>query len=120
LSQVPSPFCFGYFWDRVLCAWSGLDPNPPNFAGWHWVLPTFCLGWPWNVIFPVSASWVARITDLSHYTSQCKHYFKVINRERSWWGESKTKNLVDNFSSNWLLVSWILLQFSTPSVQVTS
>jgi hypothetical protein len=38
--------CDGVFWDRVL--------------------QTICLGWPWTTILLISASWVARITGVSH------------------------------------------------------
>jgi hypothetical protein len=41
----PALFCDGVFWDRVL--------------------RTICLGWLQNMIFLISASWVARITDVS-------------------------------------------------------
>jgi hypothetical protein len=42
----PALFCDGFFWDRVL-----------------W---TVCLGWLWTTILLISASWVARITGVSH------------------------------------------------------
>jgi hypothetical protein len=33
LSHTLSPFCFGYFWDRILhYAWAGLDHVPPIYA----------------------------------------------------------------------------------------
>jgi hypothetical protein len=34
-------------------------------VGWDWVMCTFSLGWPQNMILPISTSWVGRITDLS-------------------------------------------------------
>jgi hypothetical protein len=46
LSHSTSPFCDGLFWDRV--SW------------------TICLGWLWTAILLISASWVDRITDVSH------------------------------------------------------
>jgi hypothetical protein len=46
LSHISSPFHSDYSGDRVL-----------------W---TICLGWPWTTILPISASWVARITGISH------------------------------------------------------
>jgi hypothetical protein len=46
LSQSTSPFLWWVFWDRVL-----------------W---TICLGWPQIAILQLSASWVARITGVSH------------------------------------------------------
>jgi hypothetical protein len=46
LSQNTSPFLWKVLWDRV----------------WR----TICLGWLWNVILLTSASWVARITGVSH------------------------------------------------------
>jgi hypothetical protein len=39
-------FCNGFFWDRVL-----------------W---TICVGWLWTEILLISASWVARMTGVSH------------------------------------------------------
>jgi ABC-type Fe3+ transport system permease subunit len=47
LSHSTSPFCDGYFWDRV--SW------------------TICLSWLQTVILLISASWVARITGVSHW-----------------------------------------------------
>jgi hypothetical protein len=47
LSHFTSPFLWQVFWDRVL-----------------W---TVCLGWFLTVILLISASWVARITGLSHW-----------------------------------------------------
>jgi hypothetical protein len=35
-------------------------------------LLSFCPGWPWTVIFLISASWVARISGMSHpYLGDC-------------------------------------------------
>jgi hypothetical protein len=42
MSHTSSPFCFGYFADGA----GGLS---------------ICLGWPWTVILPISASQVARL-----------------------------------------------------------
>jgi hypothetical protein len=47
LSHCTSPFCVRYFQGRV--SW------------------TICLGWLWTVILLLSASWVARITGVSHW-----------------------------------------------------
>jgi hypothetical protein len=54
LNSGPTPwathqpfFCDGYFQDRF--SW------------------TICLGWLWTAILLISASWVARITDVSHW-----------------------------------------------------
>jgi hypothetical protein len=59
-----------------------LDLNPPTYASWvagiidachHaqlvcWdVVLLTCLGWPWTMIFPLTAPGVARITDVSHH-----------------------------------------------------
>jgi hypothetical protein len=52
LSQTSSPFCSGYFGDRIS--------------------QTICLGWPWTMILLILASQVARITGISH---QCWAYF---------------------------------------------
>jgi hypothetical protein len=46
LSQSTSPFLWWVFRDRVS--------------------PAICLGWLWTAILLISASWVARITGLSH------------------------------------------------------
>jgi hypothetical protein len=46
LSQSTSPFCIKYFWDRVS--------------------QTICLGWLRTTILLIAASWVARITGVSH------------------------------------------------------
>jgi hypothetical protein len=46
LSHSTSPIFVKSFWDKVL-----------------W---TICLGWLWTMIFLISASWVARITGVSH------------------------------------------------------
>jgi hypothetical protein len=47
LSHSASPFLCGFFWDRV--SW------------------TICPGWPQTKILLISASWVARITEMSHW-----------------------------------------------------
>jgi hypothetical protein len=47
LRHTSSPFCSGYFGDGV----------------WR----TICWGWPWTMIFPISASHVARTTYVSHW-----------------------------------------------------
>jgi hypothetical protein len=46
LNQISSPFCSGYFGDGIL--------------------QTICPGWPQTMILPISASQIARITDMSH------------------------------------------------------
>jgi hypothetical protein len=46
LSHSTNPFCVRCFWDRVS--------------------RTICPGWLWTVILLISASWVARITGVSH------------------------------------------------------
>jgi hypothetical protein len=45
LSHTSSPLCYGYF---------------------DGVSQTICLGWPQNLILSISASWIARITGVSH------------------------------------------------------
>jgi hypothetical protein len=54
---------------------------PPLLAiGWDGVLQTFCPGWPWNVIFPISASQVARITDChaNFMRFLCSHFLQIL------------------------------------------
>jgi hypothetical protein len=52
----PALFCVQCFQDRVL--------------------RTICLGWPWTVILLIYASWVARITGVSHQYLACSDYFR--------------------------------------------
>jgi hypothetical protein len=47
LSHTSSPFCSGYFGDGVS--------------------PTICLGCPWTLILPISASQLTRITSLTFF-----------------------------------------------------
>jgi hypothetical protein len=79
-------FWFSYFLGTVLHFCLGLAsyPDPPivtsdrsetsvachhtQFIGWDEVLPTCYPGWPQTAMFPISASWVAGITDVSHPT----------------------------------------------------
>jgi hypothetical protein len=44
--------------------------------GWDGILQTFCL-WPWTMILPISTSWVARITRLSHYIWLYIHFWRI-------------------------------------------
>jgi hypothetical protein len=84
LSHTSSPFCFGYFWDRVsLYAWPYLDHSPPICAslcswvdkymppssamGSDGVLRTFHPGWLQTISLLSSASRAARIMDVSHH-----------------------------------------------------
>jgi hypothetical protein len=77
------PFCFGYFWDRVLFM-SRPTKNMvllsvlPHVNGYDWCMApypiivwdgvsrTFCLDWPQAAILLISASWVTRIRRMSH------------------------------------------------------
>jgi hypothetical protein len=43
-----------------------VDHHAQLFMGRDWVSQTFHLGWPHTMIFPISASLVARITSVSH------------------------------------------------------
>jgi hypothetical protein len=52
----PAVFCDGFFRDRV--SW------------------TFCLGWLRTEVLLISASWVARITGVSH-----RHWPSILNYE---------------------------------------
>jgi hypothetical protein len=83
---VPETFFFPCFFkvtytDRVVCFLCGGQPQtmillpmpsqqswdctyaPPHLA---WVSLTFCPGWPWTIILPVSASAVLGITGMQH------------------------------------------------------
>jgi hypothetical protein len=81
--ELCHPFCIGYFWDRVsLYACADLDHDLQYVLPWvagvtgshHHTqalgemdgdLRTFCLGWLWITILPISTSQVARITDVA-------------------------------------------------------
>jgi hypothetical protein len=63
----PSPFCFSYFWDRVLLypwqAWAIYTSHLaemtgvyPAFIGWDGILLTFCPGQPGTTILLILAS----------------------------------------------------------------
>jgi hypothetical protein len=76
----PAQFCFRYFWDKVSHFFLGLTwvvillPLPPSQLGLQactttsnllvemGVSLTFCLGWPWTMIFLISSSQVVGIT----------------------------------------------------------
>jgi hypothetical protein len=87
LSHTSSPFCSGYFGDRVLCsAQAFLELQSyfsfPPWQGWQacTTKPSFfffiqmeshkhfCLGWPWMAILPISASCTAGMIDTHHLT----------------------------------------------------
>jgi hypothetical protein len=80
LSHSASPFCIGYFWDRVsLYAQVGLDRDVPICASqdmwddwqtpshpdivWDEVSQTFCVSWSWTTILPtcLPSSWNYRL-----------------------------------------------------------
>jgi hypothetical protein len=85
LSHIHRPFWCSYFSNRSLCLWKS-GPGPPfsylrflcswndrheiptpSFYWLRWGLANSCPGWSGTVIFPqISASWVARITSMSH------------------------------------------------------
>jgi hypothetical protein len=46
LSHSTSPFCEGFFWDRIL--------------------QTICQGWLWTSVLLIAAFWIASITGVSH------------------------------------------------------
>jgi hypothetical protein len=81
-SAMPTALFAYYFWDRAPhYAWAGLDHDPPIYASlcswaeWHHAhllvemgnLENFLPGLPWTIILPISTSWIARITSLSHH-----------------------------------------------------
>jgi hypothetical protein len=57
LSHASSPFCSGYFEDRIF-----------------W---TICPGWPWISVLLLSASQIARIIGMSHWHSAS---YRVLNK----------------------------------------
>jgi hypothetical protein len=85
LIHIPSPFCFGFFWDRVshLCPGQPGHRPPPHYAShvagmtgmhhhtklftdWNGVFWTFCPRCLQTTILPNSASQVTRIIGVSH------------------------------------------------------
>jgi hypothetical protein len=56
-----SPICASW------CSWDDRWVPLHTAIDWDGVLGTFCLGWPWTTILPISTSLVARIIDLSHH-----------------------------------------------------
>jgi hypothetical protein len=90
-----SPFCFGYFWDRVshLCL-ANLDCNPiytfyiavmtdsghhaQLFAGWDGISHTVCPGWSQTMIPTISASQVARIAGVGHCAQPVLQFLLMI------------------------------------------
>jgi hypothetical protein len=54
----PALLCVGYFQDRVL--------------------QTLCLDWLWTEILLISASWVSRITDISHQHPAIKFHLAIL------------------------------------------
>jgi hypothetical protein len=87
-SHSTNPFCFNYYLNKVPCLYLGnLDHSLPIYTfhidgitGTHHsaqlfkkllllrgISQTFCPSWPQTMIFLISASWVARITGVSHW-----------------------------------------------------
>jgi hypothetical protein len=58
LSHSASPFCDGYFWD--------------------WILLTIFPGWLQTMIPQISASWIARITGVSHWFPATYKFYKEM------------------------------------------
>jgi hypothetical protein len=111
-----SPFCFGYFWDRISCFCSAdLDHGPPLYAscvagmaGAHhcnWLLVemgvslTFCRGWHWTLILPVSFHWVTGIIGVSHLVWPDR---KLLLRS-TWHGHSWKLTFVSLVPGDWIL-----------------
>jgi hypothetical protein len=69
LSHSPGPFCSSFFFCTE--TWTqGLHLEPALFLWrifWDRISGTICLGWLQIVVLLISASWVARITGLSHW-----------------------------------------------------
>jgi hypothetical protein len=57
-ATTPALFHVGYFWDRDL--------------------RIICLGWFWTMLLLISASWVARITGMSHW---CPAFLPFVNSQ---------------------------------------
>jgi hypothetical protein len=75
---------------------------------WNWVLLTFCLDWPWTAILPVSASWVARITVLSHCAQPNPHLYFIFGNTGVW-----TQGLLDRYPTTWATLPASSLHFLT-------
>jgi hypothetical protein len=77
-------FFFFFFFDTGVWtqAYTLNHSTSPSFVMgfWYRVSWTICSGWLWTVIFLISASWVARITDVSHL---CLALFEVLVTELS-------------------------------------
>jgi hypothetical protein len=59
----PCFFVMGFFQDKVLC--------------------TICPGWPWTLILLIFASWVARITGVSHWSPACLNLHTFVKTHQS-------------------------------------
>jgi hypothetical protein len=95
LSHVPSPFALVIFRIGSLvfpqASWgcrSFCLCFPGNRDDWHvpshlvyllrWgVYLTFCPGWPWNAVLPISASWVAGITGMTNWSQSVNHLLNI-------------------------------------------
>jgi hypothetical protein len=96
LSHASSSCCSGYFWDGLsyfVHAGLNLYPSILSFLpllGWQAcaILPSFywlrwgLLNWPIIMIFPISTSQVARITDVNHWTQLSTYSYVICLKSR--------------------------------------
>jgi hypothetical protein len=116
----PAFFGFCYFSVRVLLfSLASLDCNPPTYTSsvigtkdmhhdtclvcWGGVVLTFCWGWLWTVVLPVSTPWAAGITGVCYHSQLHKVY---INKDSNGYRSYKSycrKNINGKASGmNWL------------------
>jgi hypothetical protein len=55
--------------------WWQVHTATPSFFPWEWISWTFCLGWPGKML--ISASWVVKITGVSHWHPALKISFNI-------------------------------------------
>jgi hypothetical protein len=114
---MPSPFCFGYFGDKVLClclVWPGQQSSYLCFLcssddrhvplcpamGWDGALPAFCLGLLWTSILLIHH---AQLTTLfSHYL---EHFVRDPGGFEKWkksWGRDYRRRFRPGRNCCWL------------------
>jgi hypothetical protein len=51
-------------WDDSCVGWQMCATTPIFSEMWWRSCKLFCLGWPRNMILPISVSWISRMTDI--------------------------------------------------------